>query len=405
KQFLATDVSALAMRPLDDGVRFRVPTVENPACAVCHDTIDPVAAGFQNWNERNRYLPNRTNNIDHALPSTYRSGSYPKDAAGRAYYQAGDNWFRDGKAPGYGATPMPGGFAGNPVALQWLGQQVANDGRFALGAVHFWYRGLFGRLPLVAPLDPGSPQYAGQLAAYNAQSMEFQSIATLFRSDRGNGAYNVKDLLADLVASQWFRAERVTALSASRAIELNDVGSANLLTPAQLNQKLIGLVGQGWNEFDNPNTGWGLSFGDFDGIDRTNRAKAFTTLQNVAIDRLVAVRSCTYAKGDFDKAVGNRLLFPLVSLADAPDTAVGLDAITQNIRHLHKALWKDDVAATDAEVQRTLKLFTDIWADRATASSRPVNCAYNNGNDARYTGRTWAAVIAYMISDAKFLYE
>ena len=405
KQFLATDASALAVRPLDDGTKFRVPTVENPGCAACHDTIDPIAAGFQNWNERNRFLPNRTGTVDHALPGTYRSANYPKDANNQAYYQAGDNWFRDGKAPGYGGTPMPGGFAGNPTALQWLGQQVASDPRFALGAVHFWYEGLFGRRPLQAPFDQTSPQYAGLLAGYAAQNEEFQAIAARFRSNSGNGTYNVRDLLVDLMMSQWFRADRVASLSASRAAELHDVGSVNMLPPSQLNQKLIGVVGQGWVEFDNPYAGWALNYGDFDGMQRVNRAKSHTTMQSIAVDRLVAVRSCAFTKGDFDKPVANRLLFPSVALTDTPASSAGLAAITQNVRHLHKALWKDDVPETDAEVQRTLKLFTDTWADRATAPARPVNCAYNNTNDANYAGRAWAAVIAYMLGDPKFLYE
>jgi hypothetical protein len=405
KQFLATDASALAVRPTDDGTKFRVPTVENPGCAACHDSIDPIAAGFQNWNERNRYLPNRTGTVDHALPATYRSNNYPKNANNQAYYQAGDNWFRDGKAPGYGATPMPGGFTGNPTALQWLGQQVAADPRFAMGAVHFWYEGLFGRAALQAPFDQTSPQYASLLAAYTAQNDEFQAIATRFRSDRGNGAYNVKDLLVDLVLSQWFRADRAASLNAMRAIELHDVGSVNMLPPSQLNQKLIGVVGQGWTEFDNPYAGWALNYGDFDGVNRVNRAKSHTMMQSIAVDRLVATRSCAFTKGDFDKPVGNRLLFPSVALNDTPASAAGIAAITQNIRHLHKALWKEDVPETDVEVQRTLKLFTDTWADRATAPARPVNCAYNNTNDANYAGRTWAAVIAYMLGDVKFLYE
>ncbi|MDH5539001.1 MAG: hypothetical protein OEY03_06315 [Rhizobacter sp.] len=405
QQFLATDVTALAVRPLDDGASFKVPTVENPACAVCHDTIDPAAAGFQNWNERNRFLPNLNNNVNHALPNTYRSNNYPKDAAGKAYYQVGDNWFRDGKEPGFGATPMPGGFTGNPTALQWLGQQVASDPRFALGAVHFWYQGLVGRAPLKAPFDQTSTQYAGLLAAYTAQNEEFQAIAARFRTDRGNGAFNVRDLLVDLALSQWTRAERTAVLSASRALELRDVGSANMLPPSQLNQKLIGVVGQGWNEFDNPYTGWGLSYGDFDGNDRRTRAKSHTMMQSIAIDRLAAVRSCTFTRGDFDKPVAERLLFPLVELTHMPDTAAGRDAIVANIRHLHKALWKEDLPATDAEVLRTLKLFTDVWDDRATAPTRPVNCTYNNTNDRNYTGRAWAAVIAYMVGDAKFLFE
>ena len=242
KQFLATDVGALAVRPIEDGgAAFKIPTVENPACAVCHDVIDPVAAGFQNWNEANRYLPQRTNNVDHALPGNYRANNYPRDANNQPYYQAGDNWFRDGKAPGYGATPMPGGFTGNPTALQWLGQQMVADSRFALGAVHFWYEGLFGRAPLKAPFDQTSTQYAAMQAAYTAQSDEFKAIAARFATNQGNGAFNVKDLLVDLVMSQWFRADRVTAMNAARAQELVDVGSLNMLPPSQLNQKLIGL--------------------------------------------------------------------------------------------------------------------------------------------------------------------
>ena len=57
------------------------------------------------------------------------------------------------------------------------------------------------------------------------------------------------------------------------------------------------------------------------------------------------------------------------------------------------------------EVLRTVKLFNDVWADRATASDKTVTCAYNTGNDPNYTGRAWAAVLAYLLGDAKFLYE
>jgi hypothetical protein len=300
---------------------------------------------------------------------------------------------------------MPGGFTGNPTALQWTGQQVAADTRFALGAVHFFYKGLFGRDPLAAPFDQTSPQYAALQAAYTAQNAEFQAIAARFRTDQGNGVYNAKDLMVDLMMSKWYRADRTSALTAARAVELGDVGSAYMLPPSQLNQKLVGLVGQGWNEFDNPYVGSALNYGDFDGVQRVNRAQAHTTLQSITMERLASVRSCGIAMADFNKAAADRLLFPLVALTDTPDTAAGRDAITKNIRLLHKALWKEDVPETDAEVPRTLKLYTDIWADRATAPAKPVNCSYNNGNDANYTGRAWSAVIAYMIGDAKFLYE
>jgi hypothetical protein len=406
KQFLATDATALAVRPVEDTSRTRVPTMENPACAACHDAIDPIAAGFQNWNEANRFLPNRTNTgVDHALPASYRSNNYPKDANNQSYYRVGDNWFRDSREPGYGAQSMPGGFTGNKTALQWMGARMSEDSRFALGAVYFWYEGLFGREPLRAPMDSTAPQFAEQQAAYTAQNEELRAIAARFAANQGKGAYNVRDLLVDLMMSSWYRAERAARTSPQRAGELNDVGAMAMLSPSQLNRKLIGVVGMGWNDFNNPYTGWALSYGDFDGVDRRNRAQSHTMMQTVTIDRLLAVRSCAFAKGDLDKPVGSRLLFPAVALADTPATTAGLAAITANVRHLHKVLWKEDVPETDTEVQRTLTLFKDVWADRTSASARPTTCVYNNTNDPAYTGRAWAAVLAYMLGDVKFLYE
>lgn len=405
KQFLATDIATLAARPINSDSSFRVPVLENPACTSCHNTIDPMAAGWQNWNEANRFLPVRTNNIDHALPQSYRSNNYPRDANNMAYFRLGDNWFRDGKEPGYGTTTMPGGFTGNKTALQFLGQQVAADPRFAMGAVHFWYEGLFGREPLKAPQDSTSSQFAAQLAAFNAQNEEFKAIAARFATNQGRGAYNVRDLLVDLMMSPLSRAEKATDAAGARAGELQDLGGLTMLSPAQLNRKLIGVVGQGWVDFNNPMAGFGLNYGDFDGINRTTRAQSHTMMQTVTIDRLLAVRSCAFAQGDLNRPAVDRMLFPLVTLNDTPATAAGLAAITANVLHLHRWLWKDDATATDPEVQRTLKLFTDTWADRATAPARPVTCVYNNGNDPNYSGRAWATVLAYMLGDVKFLYE
>ena len=156
---------------------------------------------------------------------------------------------------------------------------------------------------------------------------------------------------------------------------------------------------------ERPNFCFGLNYGDFDGINRTKRGQEHTMMQSIAIDRLVATRSCSFTQNDFNKTQSTRLLFPAVALTDTPASAAGQAAIQANIKHLHKWLWKDDVPVTDAEVQRTYQLFTSIWSDRATAPARPVNCAYNNNNDPNYTGRTWAAVLAYMLGDPKFLYE
>ena len=399
-QFLATDVAALAVRPIGGPGNFIVPTVDNPGCAACHNTIDPMAAGFQNWAENNRFLPFKSAaGKTIALPSSYISSSYPKSAAGTPFYREGDNWFRDEKAPGYANTPMPGGVTGNNTALQWLGQQVAADSRFALGAVAFWYQAVSGRAPLKAPLDATGASGAAELAAFNEQQSEFDAIATRFAA----GGYLVKDLLTEIVLSQWFNASTTTGLTASSAMTLADVGSYNLLIPSQLNLKLGNVAGQTWSEFAAPYSGLALTYGTFDGNTHTARAKDYTMMQSLTIDRLEATRSCAIALADFNKPSGSRMLFPDVTLADTP--ASNLAAITANVRYLHNWLWKQDVPATDPEVQRTVQLFTDVWNDRANVPSTSVACAFNSGNDALYTGRAWAAVLAYMLGDPQFLYE
>ncbi len=407
KQFLATDVAALAARPIDDGGNFKIPTMENTACAACHATIDPIAASWQNWQENNRYLPFRTAaGKDHALPGSYRNNNYPKDKDGKAYYVDGDNWFRDQHAPGFGSTPMPGGVTGNNTALQWMGEQVAADARFAKGAVDFWFRVVFNREPMKAPLDSASPTYANQLSAYNAQVAEFTAMATRFATNRGNGAFNAKDLLVDMVTSPWFKAEKVTGLNAGRAVELQELGSQAMLNPAALNRKLLNVAGVAWNQFNNPYAGQALNYGNFDGgLNRVARANEYTMVQTMIADRMMSELSCNIVMTDFNKPTATRLLFSGIALTDTPANAAGDAAIQQTIKNLHRLLLKEDLAVTDAEVQRTVALYKAVWADRATAPTRPTTCAYNNTNDPNYTGRSWAAVIAYMIGDKQFLFE
>lgn len=405
RQFLGFDINALAARPIDDsGKAFRVPTLENPTCTACHDTMDPIAGGFQNWDTRGRFLPIQ-NFGNTALPYSYMSSTYPKRADGQPYYVKGDNWFRDSVAPGFNGVVMPNGFTGNDTALQWLGQKIAADKRFPMGAVHFWYRALFGREPLATPLNPASPQYAGLLAAYNAQNAEFSEIATRFANNQGHGAFNVRDLLTDLVLSKWFRAESATGLTADRAIQLGDLNSSNLLIPEQLQRKLRALIGMGYSGFINPHQGRGLIYGNFDGDANAVRTKAYTILQTSVVDNIAASISCPAVQTDFGKAIASRLLFPSVSMNDTPQTTAGQQAIVQNIRYLHKWLLKEDLPANHPEIQRTYGLFMAVWNDRATAPSRSTTCSYTATNDPNYTGRTWSAVLAYLIGDPKFIFE
>ena len=398
KRYAGVYIPQLASRPLEDG-QFRVTVMDNPGCAVCHDIMDPIAAGLQNWAPDNRYRPMGAAATAHALPNVYLSTNYMNDAKGNEFYQMGDNWFRDSKAPGYGNTPMPNGY-NNPKAAEWLGDQVAADPRFAMGAVHFWHKALFHREPLQAVVDSTGPDAAARLAAYNGQQDEFKELAARFAA----GGYKVKDLLVDLVLSKEGRANGVTEpVSAQRATSLAAIGNGHLLSTSRLNRKFVGLLGSAYAPFNNPFAGPGLAYGAFDGLAQKTPQTNFTTNQVTTLDVALLTSSCTWTQADFAKAPAARLLLPAVAMTDTPATQVGKDKILANIVYLHEHLWNKRVTSTDADVQRTYQLLEAVYNDRMNVPARPVTCQLNAGNDAGYMGRTWAAIVMYMVGDQDFL--
>ena len=305
KRFSGVYIPLLASRPTEDG-QFRVTVMDNPGCAVCHDVMDPMAAAFQNWAPNNRFRPSGAAAMAHALDNVYMSTNYMNDAKGNEFYQTGDNWYRDSKAPGYGTTAMPNGY-NNPKATEWLGDQLAADPRFAMGAVHYWHKALFHREPLHAPNDTTGPDAAGRLAAYNAQQEEFKEIAARFAA---NG-FKVKDLLVDLMLSKEARAEGVSdAMSAQRASALVAVGKGHLLSTSRLQRKFIGVLGSGFAGFNNPFAGQGLAYGAFDAFVLKNPQTDFTTNQVTTLDAALLTMSCTWTAADFAKAPGSTLAVP-----------------------------------------------------------------------------------------------
>ncbi len=398
KRFNATYIPMLASRPLEDG-QFRVTVMDNPGCAVCHDVMDPMAAAFQNWAPNNRFRPNGAGAMAHALPNVYISTNYMDDSKGKEFYQPNDNWFRDSKAPGYGATPMPNGY-NNPNAAVWLGQQMAADSRFAMGGVHFWSKALFQREPLHAPTDTSGPEAAGRLAAYNAQHDEFKEIAARFAAS----GYKVKDLLVELMMSKQARANGLTApATAQRESQLVAVGGGNLLSATRLNAKFTGVFGSPYDAFNNAFAGPALAYSNFDGVAQKTVQQDFTSSQVSVSDGAALRNVCRWTAADFAKPTATRLLFPHVTMTDTPANKAGSDKILANIVYLFEHVWNQRVTTTDAEVQRMYALLVDVYNDRANMSARPLNCELNAGNDASYAGRMWATGLIYMIGDPAFL--
>jgi hypothetical protein len=95
--------------------------------------------------------------------------------------------------------------------------------------------------------------------------------------------------------------------------------------------------------------------------------------------------------------------------------------IKANIQYLHELLLDEKLDVTDPEIERTYQVFLDTWRelnmsgntditwnckgrwDPATGDELPMATQIND--DPNFTIRSWQAVMAYMLSDWKFLYE
>lgn len=210
---------------------------------------------------------------------------------------------------------------GTQDTLQWLGKQLVQDARFAKGGVYFWFKPVFKRLPLTAPVDTAASDYAQKMAAYNTQDEILTQLANRFTYDQGRGAWNVKDLLIDMVASPLFRA-KAGQLGAEQQYTLTDLGLARLLTPEELYAKVKSLMGSDWYWF-RPENAWGSSmglfYGGFDGGRIQNKPNTImNSLMNTIPERMAIELSCNATADDFRLASSSRKLFPYVEATDTP---------------------------------------------------------------------------------------
>ena len=154
-------------------------------------------------------------------------------------YRPGDTWFRDMRAPGFNGELAPS----SDNSVQWLAKQIVTDERFAEATVKFWWPAILGSEVAEPPEDEGDADFEGLLLAANAQGAEVTRLARGFRFGfRGRKAYNLKDLLVEIVLSNWFRAEALADADPVRQIALRDAGANRLLTPEELAQKTAAVT-------------------------------------------------------------------------------------------------------------------------------------------------------------------
>ena len=237
--FLGLDIEKSASRTTDPDALADTdnPTMNNPACTVCHSVLDPVAGTFRNYGDEGFYRV-AYGGLD-SLPKFYKEppdGSYTP-------YQPGDTWYRDMREPGFDGWISPD--ADN--SLQWLTEQIVADDRFAEATVKFWWPAIMGVEVAEAPEDKNDSDFEAMLLASNAQTAEVERLADAFRTGIADGEpYNLKDLLVEITLSPWFRAESISGDNPVRAAALRNAGVERLLTPEELAWKTQVITGYRW---------------------------------------------------------------------------------------------------------------------------------------------------------------
>jgi len=409
--FLATDVQRLGERPVDaTKIEGFNPTMNDPNCTVCHQIIDPLAGALQNWNDMGWYGP----------PTT--------------------GWYSDMRQPGFGDETLPPG--DTTAAVPWVATQIVADNRFAIAPIHILFSGLSGQTPLREPSDVNAEGYLEGLRAHDVQTKIFQEIADEFiESD-----YNLKVIIKELIKSPYYRAANAYDLDATRLLELKDVGTGRLLTPEQLHRKIEAITGQPWQTGGDDPTPYLLSGAQYrifyGGIDSDTVVTRVTEPNGIMANtaaRMANEMACFTTAQDFALDPSERKLFPYVEPSFQPEDSnnyeipASAQAIRSNIQYLHQQLLGEFLSVNDPEIDRTYRLFLDLWKDGVSGMAAeleegefnpyPTNLAgpcqattnYWTGepipeaqqivNDENYTVRAWMGVMTYLLQDYRFLHE
>ena len=423
--FLGVDIEGSATRPTDAAALMDTnnPTLNNPACTVCHIVMDPVAGAFQNFGDGGHYRDSWGGN--ESLPNSYKESEL---------FSLNDHWYSDMLSPGFNSTTMAS--SNNDASLRWLAYEMVADKRFASGAVKFWWPAMYGNELLTVPTAIADVDYEQQLAAYNGQQNLIERFADKFRSGTAgtaaNGPLNLKDLLIEMILAEPFRALSLSSASEALTSELSSMGVGQLLTPEQLDRKLEALVGKRWQHLWDENNIQLLRdyYGLFGGIDSDSvheRATQLNTLMSAVAGRMSQELPCRVVIEEFEQDKTQRLLFNLVDMSDTP---VSNNAGVRNqINQLIDRLWGNHVHTDLAvEQEQAYQLFNAVWQDRV--ANAPSIWLYHNDetagpnagdddefcvldwdnaqalrNDEHHTVRSWMALLTYLLSDFSILYE
>ena len=361
------------------------------------------------------------------------------------------------REPGFEGAAAPDADA----SARWLGERMAEDPRFAEGAVKFWWPAVMGG-EVARPPAAGDRDFEARLVAATAQAAEVERLADGFRRGfhDGDRPYNLRDLLAAMVLSPWFRAERSLDDDPRRRAALRDAGARRLLTPEELAAKTGSVTGYQWGRwFESIWSGshilgdsnslerqYELVYGGIDSATKMARSRNVTPAMAAVAKAHAAQSGCPVVLREFYLLPEERRrLFGGIALDTLPDTEAGEAAIRDKLVELHYKLLGIEVAADSADVDAAFGLFADTVERRRRSNAGPafrdgIRC--DTGSDIRilegvvdppfaevefsyprrweqndpdgllgrtyedpdYLARTWAVVLAYLMMDYRYLY-
>ncbi|NCG21293.1 MAG: DUF1588 domain-containing protein [Rhodobacterales bacterium] len=391
KKFMATDLLQFADRPIDLTMSdTHNPTLNDPQCNVCHAVMDPMAGLFQNWDEDGALNPRET------------------------------GWFAEMAPPGFGDQTLPAGE--QAVALSWMAHTALNDPRFAVSTVQTMLQAFTG----VEIIEANTAATEDDLGlAYKAQQDFVNETATAF----AEGGFDLRQVVKAVVLSRYFRANGDAGATSG---DLVQAGTAHLLTPEELNRKILAATGVHWESWDGDymTHRYRLLYGGIDSDGVTKRLVDPNGIMASIQQRMATQVACRAVPRDFVLPKNQRRLFPLVESSYAPITEDGFDipeptlAIRNNLVHLHGLLLGETLSVDDPEIDITYELWLDTWSDGLAAiesgeasTSLHWDCdatawageympseLYVNA-DPDYLIRTWSVVLTYLLTDYRFVYE
>ena len=352
KHFLGFDIESAMTRTISNTALLddtENPTLNNIACTRCHSLIDPMAGAFQNFSERGMYKAN-AGGID-SLDEEYKTSPL---------YTEGDTWYADMLPPAFNGIAI----ASKNASVQALAKLLVEDSRFNSAAVKFWWPAIFGE-PMFSGAQPSSQ--------YSEKSKILSSLANAF----GASQQNLRQLLVDMIMSDWFRAQAVEPANTTSLIVSS--GGRRLLTPEELANKTASLTGVYDDHLVNE---MAVLYGGIDSFNTTERLRNLNAMMLRAAERHALTNACNIIVSEFSSAAPSRYLFNLVEPYSTPSAAYTQDIIFSEIEKQSVDFSITVQALPEQRISYVMTSLTDVFEDNNLNNTEIYNITVIDPNGA-----------------------